>query len=476
MNLTLNMFENMTFFKRNTSLKETFLSIASSEMLKKNSVFKNSLLSNPNKLNILSKPRKSKSSKISKNSKKSKKSRKSTIIKMKKTKTTYKENKKENQLIKPYIKFETLKLKDYLDNVGTKTQIDKNKSSKRNSSISPRHISNISKMINDINCSNSSNSSEIYTKLLTKKDKVNHTTFTNLITTQEKSFQLNSSYDNINKISNNKYINDINLQSKIKQVLIRECLNGKLIKKKSTFLQIPKFSNIQCLTPKNSSKKNGSISSDVDLVNFSHFQPRVSNMTNMTQISINENRVNTSMNSKLSRKASIEAYRNGSKRNRKFLNSSNKLFDLRKDKIKNNNDSKTTKTPILESRRSKNKNIKSKKKPEKISKQLSIISKNIENTSKNINNPGEFYMNFFNNIIAQESKSMNGDENNDKTNSIKILKVPSNSKLGESQLSKGKNSMEQSLLDSILSLKENKSKDSFNKMKSKHKSGFKTQI
>ena len=85
-------------------------------------------------------------------------------------------------------------------------------------------------------------------------------------------------------------------------------------------------------------------------------------------------------------------------------------------------------------------------------------------------------MNFFNNIIAQESKSMNGDENNDKANSIKILKVPSNSKLGESQLSKGKNSMEQSLLDSILSLKENKSKDSFNKMKSKHKSGFKTQI
>ena len=90
---------------------------------------------------------------------------------------------------------------------------------------------------------------------MTKKDKVNHTTFTNLITTQEKSFQLNSSYDNINTISNNKYIKDINLQSKIKEVLIRECMEGKFLKKKSTFLQIPNFSNISNFTPKNKIKK-----------------------------------------------------------------------------------------------------------------------------------------------------------------------------------------------------------------------------
>jgi hypothetical protein len=450
MNLTLNMFENMTFFKKDSSLKETILSIASNEVLKKNSFFKNSLLSNSNKVNIRSKSRKSKSSK---NSKISKKSKKSTIIKMKKTKT-FKEHKKENQLNKPYIKYKTLKLKENLDNFGKQTQNDK--SPKRNSSISPHFLLNFSKMINDFNCSNLSDSFEIYKKLLSKKDKVNHTTFTNLITTQEKSFQLNSSYDNINKISNNKYIKDINLQSKIKQVLIHECMERKLLKKKSTFLQLPNFSKIHNLSPKNSSK-NDNISSDINLANSSNYRPRLSNMT---QITINENRVNTSMNS-------------NAKKKREFLNSSNKLYDLRKDKAKNIYDSITINTPVLEPRRFKNKNMRTKKKPERINKQLSIISKNIENTSKNINNPGEFYMNFFNNIIARESKSINGEENTIKHQSSKILKAYSGSK---HRLSKGQDSLEQSILDSFITLKENKAKDSLNKMKTKQKSGFKSQI
>ena len=391
---------------------------------------------------------------------------------MKKMKTTFKEYEKENLLINPYIKFKTLKINENIDNIGKKSLIDKNKTSKRDSSNSPIFISNLSKMINDINGSNFSDSFEIYKKLLPKKEKVNHTTFTNLITTQEKSFQLNSSYDNINTISNNKYIKDINLQSKIKEVLIRECMEGKFLKKKSTFLQIPNFSNIQNLSPKNMSQKNDSIS-DLDSVNFSYYQPQLSNVTQMT---INENRVNTSINSKLNKSPSIEGSKTESKKKREFLNSSNKLYDLNKDKIMNIYDSKKLKTPVLEPRRLKNKNIKTKKKPERISKQLSIISKNIENTSKNINNPGEFYMNFFNNIIAKESKSINGEENREKFKSSKILKIYSSSKLKETQLSKSKKSLEQSLLDSFISLKENKSKDSFKKMKTKQKSGFKYQL
>jgi hypothetical protein len=149
------------------------------------------------------------------------------------------------------------------------------------------------------------------------------------------------------------------------------------------------------------------------------------------------------------------------------------LYDLRKDKAKNIYDSITINTPVLEPRRFKNKNMRTKKKPERINKQLSIISKNIENTSKNINNPGEFYMNFFNNIIARESKSINGEENTIKHQSSKILKAYSGSK---HRLSKGQDSLEQSILDSFITLKENKAKDSLNKMKTKQKSGFKSQI
>jgi hypothetical protein len=458
----------MTFFKNNSGLKETILSIASNEMKKKNSFLKHSLLSNSNKKNKTPRSRKSKNLQKSKNSDKSRKS----IIKIKKIKTSCKEYENENLLINPYIKLKTLKINENLDNIGKKSQIDKNKTSKRSSLNSHYFISNLSQMINDINNSSLSDSSEIYKKLLPKKEKVHPTTFTNLITTQEKSFQLNSSYDNINTISNNKYIKDINLQSKIKEVLIRECMEGKFLKKKSTFLQIPNFSNIQNLSPKNISQKNDSIS-DLDSVNFSYYQPQLSNVTQMT---INENRVNTSMNSKLNQSRSIEGSKTESKKKREFLNSSNKLYDLNKDKIMNIYDSKKLKTPVLEPRRLKNKNIKTKKKPERINKQLSIISKNIENTSKNINNPGEFYMNFFNNIIAKESKSINGEENREKFKSSKILKIYSSSKLKETQLSKSKKSLEQSLLDSFISLKENKAKDSFKKMKTKQKSGFKYQL
>jgi hypothetical protein len=116
------------------------------------------------------------------------------------------------------------------------------------------------------------------------------------------------------------------------------------------------------------------------------------------------------------------------------------------------------------------------KKNQNMNKKLNTISKNIKRANDSINNPNEFYMNFFNNIIAKESKSINGEENREKFKSSKILKIYSSSKLKETQLSKSKKSLEQSLLDSFISLKENKSKDSFKKMKTKQKSGFKYQL
>ena len=49
--------------------------------------------------------------------------------------------------------------------------------------------------------------------------------FSNLSETKENSFQVNSSYDNINRISHNKYINDFGLQSKTKDFIIKETSN-----------------------------------------------------------------------------------------------------------------------------------------------------------------------------------------------------------------------------------------------------------
>ena len=136
----------------------------------------------------------------------------------------------------------------------------KNINSKKHSPIFPNiNVSNMTKIIIETNSSNSNNSSKRKSKKhkkSEKKEKIIYNAFTNLTKTQEKSFQLNSSYDNINKISKNKYIKDINLQSKIKQIIINECKDDDLIKKKSSFLKLPDFSKNPKInnTPKSSHK------------------------------------------------------------------------------------------------------------------------------------------------------------------------------------------------------------------------------
>jgi hypothetical protein len=68
-----------------------------------------------------------------------------------------------------------------------------------------------------------------------RKEKKNYSSFINLSSTKENSLLFSSSYENINRISNNMYINDFNLQDKIKNIIINELNNketGKIKKKK----------------------------------------------------------------------------------------------------------------------------------------------------------------------------------------------------------------------------------------------------
>jgi hypothetical protein len=62
--------------------------------------------------------------------------------------------------------------------------------------------------------------------ILTKSLNLYFPSFSNLITTNEDSFELISSYENINKITNNLYVNNHSLQSKTKQFLINECISS----------------------------------------------------------------------------------------------------------------------------------------------------------------------------------------------------------------------------------------------------------
>ena len=306
----------------------------------------------------------------------------------------------------------------------SKTQKKEN-SKKCSSSIYPNACQSYkSKINNDSNNSNSNLSSYLETKLnqntYSKNEKLLYNIFTNLTTTQEKSFQLDSSYDNINTISNNKYIKDTNLQSKIKEILIKECINNiSPIKKKVTFLKVrDNFNNIS-ITAKSTKQLNyNNYENILTDIKFDKIENNGSERTINDESIMNKSMICKSILKRENEDYKSESFNKSSKI--KLLRASQKLLGKNKnDKFffsRNNNfDLKKVKISIVDNRKFKQKIIN--KKPIKISKQLNIISKNIQNTSKNIKNPDEFYMNLFNNIIAKESKGFNG-EDEDYNNSI----------------------------------------------------------
>ena len=343
--------------------------------------------------------------------------------------------------------------------------IETQKLSNKNSSIYPHgYLRNTLKQINDSNntISNMSSQGKIAykKKRYSKKEKLFYNIFTNLTTTQEKSFQLNSSYDNINKISNNKYIKDINLQTKIKQVLISECNTVSAIKKKCTFLLPPLQLKNPSKSPKFSSRKSKKKFNDfLSEAEFEKFAINQSNISNNDKKCINK-----AMS--LIAKPNEDIHLNIKKQNKNKLLSSSKLIEINR----NYKMLKKTKTPVLESRKLRKKTTK--KKPEKIIKQLNIISKNIQNTSKNINNPEEFYMNFFTNIIAKENKSINGDDSNNDKNLLHF-----NSGEGNDEISSRKNSHQLNLFDSLFSNNNSNVKDSnLHLIRIRNKSAFNSKI
>ena len=209
-NISMNTVENMTFLKKNSTGKETFISEMTKKDLDKSCLLKVSSVIKNNKINEFS-----------------------------------------NEL---------KKINSHINKTLRNSNTNKKRSASNNtkhSSINPKVcLSLLSKEKNDSNSNSSSNIiKNLFKKSFKKNEKLIYSSFTNLETTQENTFQLNSSYDNINKISNNKYIKDINLQLKIKQILI-ECSYTNNIKKKPTFLKLP--FNTCDLTPK-SCKKNNSL-------------------------------------------------------------------------------------------------------------------------------------------------------------------------------------------------------------------------
>ena len=212
--------------------------------------------------------------------------------------------------------------------------------------------------------------------------KINY--FSNLTTTNINSFQLNSSYENINEITNNKYIGDNFLQAKTKQFLLKEF---SIINNDSQ----NKNNNNNILLLKNQFYKKMNKSYRKDNCNYNNQFNLESDKNNINSLGISnlKSTKNINININASEKNKDEKLVRGKYESFKKLISRNQS-------INNNLNSPSSKYKCKSPKKRKNDSL-------GFNKKLNIISKNIKGANKNINNPNEFYMDFFNNIIKQEN-------------------------------------------------------------------------
>ena len=225
------------------------------------------------------------------------------------------------------------------------TEIKENLEENKNSSISP--------------CLSKLSDQSIVIKIDKMKEKLIYNSFINLKQIKQTNFHINSSYENINKLSNDKYIKDLNLQLKITNILKFENKENNNNVEKITYLNFPKTTTI-------TNKK-----ATFNTILFNNINTEKEEMTHKSS-------------SKLP----------------SFFDENYERFHSNKNLLDNIN------------RKAKLKRSQTKKKTNKINRQLNIITKNIENTSININNPDKYYSNFFKNIIDKKTQIVNTNSNN----------------------------------------------------------------
>ena len=234
--------------------------------------------------------------------------------------------------------------------------------------------------------------------------------FFNLNITKENSFILNSSYDNINKISNNKYIKDMELQLKTKEFIINECTRTKTLIKKNMFLQLPGSSNQIPNINTNTSNSSDHRLSDHEISRNKRLKNNIKRFNTKKSINNKQNMISLLNNNdiKLENKKSL---------------STNKLTEIKKNLIKSNHINSKLKNTNIDSpykiKRKKTPN----KKIQKVNKKLNTITRNIQNTNESINNPNEFYMNFFNNIIQRSGYGEQEEDEGPKEKKEKAIKL-----------------------------------------------------
>ena len=180
-------------------------------------------------------------------------------------------------------------------------------------------------------------------------------------------------------ISNNKYINDILLQNKIKQFIIKECSDYSSLKNEPKYLHSPTHNQ------------------DIKRIS-KHLIDNINKEENLNY--------NRSLNKKFFNNKSKTI----GKIDKEFINRRNSLDLISPNKLdkkinqinRYNSGRNSAKLRSIFYSPNKIKRKFSKKKIIKVNKKLNAITKNIESTNNAINNPNEFYTNFFNNILNKK--------------------------------------------------------------------------
>ena len=271
---------------------------------------------------------------------------------------------------------------------------------------------------------NTTNTKKFRISCINEEEKILFNSFTNLTTTNEKSFQLNSSYENLNEITKNQYINDNNLQSKTKQFLYYECSKSNPdFAAKNNLLLAKDPLNGQIIISKNSMGKSKDFDLEEEKKSFNSIE--LSKLkSNRSHKNNNESKDSTLEKNK--KEKNIERFR--TKRHNSFK-SNGKVI-----KANINESPKLNKIKSPKKRKEMGVNLK-----------LDIITKNITGASKNINNPEQFYMDFFNDIINKKECILN---NSNQSNNKAI-----------NEHKKTKNNIN---LDSIISFQDQRGKSKIN--------------
>jgi len=257
------------------------------------------------------------------------------------------------------------------------------------------------------------------------------------ISSSESTLKIDSSYENINEISSNKYIYDNDLRDMTKKFIIKKCkisnkeLNSSFGKDKrhSSFV----FEKHNNLNKQNISNKNKSTKDEIAILSKISFSKDNSQREEISNNLMNkflksiQNSSNNQAESFINKVRKLEPSESHIKHSRKASvhlrpsNPENFLLDRQKSNtIEVKKDYNRKKYEVFAKKNPENDSPKKKKK----NKELDIIQLNIQKSSQNLNQPDVFYAGLFSQLIfkgsSNENSHLNYNDNNNNNSNNKL--------------------------------------------------------